>query len=349
MVLSREHQLELNDRFPTGVELCYGKRLPRKVPSDFCQVVPAGKRCCVWFTYDKYKGGNTCYLVTEQRDSRVFEQVLACFDDELAYGTVFSGIIIRISDSIQRIFCIDSVSYYKGVYVRNYNNQKKLNILNNIFNKPEITNVSAEQVMKFSLPIICRTYHEAQAYMGKLPYKTLGVRLLNMKDKDPIGDVTLVPSELEEQTFVFLVKANQEPDSYSLFGLDKKLGRRKYAGKAIIFTYEQSKKLNSMFRIIRENDDIDLIEESEDEDTFEDISEQKFIKSHVHIKMYCKYNHKFRKWELMSIAPSNTECSDILAIESFTRQTQQNRVFRPPIYKTARVSGPTYFKKLHRK
>jgi len=349
MVLSREHQLELSDRFPTGVELYSGKRLPRKVPTDLNYIIPAGKRCSVWFTYDKYKGGNTCYMVSEQKEGRIFEQLLACFDDELAYGTVFGGIIIKTPDSIQNIFCIDSVSYYKGVYLKNYNNQKKLNILNHIFNKPEITNISAEQVVKFSLPIFCKSYDEAQSYMEKLPYKTIGVRLLNLKEKGPVGDVMPIASELEGQTFVFLVKANQEPDSYTLFGLDKKLGRRKYAGKAIVFTYKQSKKLNSIFRIIRENDDIDLIEESEDEDTFEDISEHKFIKSHVYIKMHCKYNQKFRKWELLSVATNNTECSDILAVESFIMQAQPNRVFKPQQSKVARVSGLGYYKKIHRK
>jgi hypothetical protein len=347
--MSREYQAELSNRFPTGVELCYGKRLPRKVPADLYQVLPAGKRCSVWFTYDKHKGGNTCYLVFEQKGQQTFEQAVACFDNELAYGTVVSGVLISNVKESAPIFCIDSISYYKGVYVRHNNYQKKLNILSKMFNKPEVSNVSADHVLRFAIPILCNSYHDAQAHMGKLPYKTLGVRLLGLKEKDPIGDVTLVPSELEEQTFVFSVKPNQEPDSYSLFGFDKNIGRKRFAGKAIVCSYDQSKKLNSLFRIIRENDDIDLIEESEDEDTFEDISEQKFIKPNVHLKMFCKYNSKFRKWELLSVAPTNMDCSDVLSVEAFTRQTQQNRVFRNHPTKAGRVQGQHHYKKLHRK
>ena len=350
MILSREYCKELNERFPTDVELCYGKHLSRKVPADLFQVMPAGRRCFVWFTYDKFNGGNTCYIVYNHKGEQTFEQVIAAFDDELAYGTVFSGVLISPrNNSDQRIFCIDFVSYYKGVYVRHNNFQKKLFTLSKVFNKPELSNVSANKVMKFALPIFCRTFHEAQGYMGKLPYKTQGVRLINYKDKEPLGDVTLVASELEEQTFVFMVRPNQEPDSYSLFGIDKETGHRKYVGKAIVCSYEESKKLNLLFRIIRENDNIDLIEESEDEDTFEDISEQKFIKKNVNIKMYCRSNPKFRKWELVSVAPLNVTCSDVTSIAPLTRRVQENQVFKKNSARPFQTQGQRFYKKQHRK
>ena len=353
MILSREYCKELNERFPTDVELCYGKHLSRKVPADLYQVMPAGKRCFVWFTYDKFNGGNTCYIVYNYKGEQTFEQVLASFDDELAFGTVFSGILISPrNNSEQRIFCVDFVSYYKGVYVCNHNFQKKLFTLSKVFDKPELSNVTCDKVLKFAMPILCKTYHEAQAYMGKLPYKTQGVRLINYKDRQPLGDVTLMASEIEEQTFVFSVRPNQEPDSYSLFGTDKETGHRKYAGKAIVCSYEQSKKLNSLFRIIRENADIDLIEESEDEDTFEDISEHKFIKRNNNIKMYCKSNPKFRKWELLSVAPLNVPCSDVTSQTPMMRRVQENKVFNKnpsKPFRSQHAQGQKYHKKTHRK
>lgn len=353
MILPQEYCKELNKRFPIDVELCYGKHLSRKVPADLYQVVPAGKRCFIWFTYDKFNGGNTCYIVSNHKGAYTFEQVLASFDDELAYGTVFSGVLISSPGNYdQRIFCIDFVSYYKGVYVRNNNFQKKLLTLSKVFNKPELSNVISEKVLKFTLPILCRTFHEAQSYMGKLPYKTHGVRLINYKDKEPLGDVTLMASEIEEQTFIFTVRPNQEPDSYSLFGIDKDTGNRKYAGKAIVCSYEQSKKLNSLFRIIRENADIDLIEESEDEDSFEDISEQKFIKRTNNIKMHCKFNLKFRKWELLSVAPLNIPCSEVTSNTPLIRRVQENQVFKKNPSKPSKPfhpKGQRLFQKYNRK
>lgn len=353
MSLSREQCKELKERFPSDAELFYGKHLSRKVPADMFQVIPVGRRCFAWFTYDKFNGGNTCYLVYNNKGEPWFEQVLASFDDEIAYGSVFSGVLIshrgNKSATDQRIFCVDSISYYKGVFVKNNNYQKKLHILSRVFNKPELSNVSADKTLKFAMPIFCKTFHEAQAYMGKLPYKTQGVRLFNFKDKDPLGDVTLLASELEQQTFVFSVRPNQEPDSYSLFGIDKATRQRKYAGKAIVCSYEQSKKLNSLFRVIRENDDIDLIEESEDEDTFEDIDERKFIKRHANIKMYCKLNAKFRKYELLSVAPLNIDCSEVMAADVFSRRTQQNGVSRKYHEKNRNSSGHNFYKKLQRK
>ena len=65
---------------------------------------------------------------------------------------------------------------------------------------------------------------------------------------------------------------------------------------ALVPTYESSVMMNSLFRNIRENIDLDALEESEDEEVFEDISPDKFVDLERSYFMECEYSYKFRKW-----------------------------------------------------
>ena len=54
--------------------------------------------------------------------------------------------------------------------------------------------------------------------------------------------------------------------------------------------------MNNYFRKIRENTNIDYIEESEPEDDFEDTDNSKFVNLTKTGLFLCKYNERFKKW-----------------------------------------------------
>ena len=60
--------------------------------------------------------------------------------------------------------------------------------------------------------------------------------------------------------------------------------------------------MNSIFRNIRENDNIDYIEESENEDEFEDISLDKYVDLKKKCKMLCLYTKKYDSWIPMKVS-----------------------------------------------
>jgi hypothetical protein len=63
--------------------------------------------------------------------------------------------------------------------------------------------------------------------------------------------------------------------------------------------------MNKLFRNIKENKNLDALEESDDEEEFENDNEDKFVflaRSH---KMICQFNHKFRKWTPTRLAQKN--------------------------------------------
>jgi hypothetical protein len=60
--------------------------------------------------------------------------------------------------------------------------------------------------------------------------------------------------------------------------------------------------MNKLFRNIKENDNLDALEESDDEEEFEDEKEDKFVHLDKEYKMICEYNYKFKKWVPIMIA-----------------------------------------------
>ena len=63
--------------------------------------------------------------------------------------------------------------------------------------------------------------------------------------------------------------------------------------------------MNKLFRKIYENNNIDLIEESEDEESFENINEDKNLINNKELKMKCLYNKKFNAWIPINVCKKN--------------------------------------------
>ena len=54
--------------------------------------------------------------------------------------------------------------------------------------------------------------------------------------------------------------------------------------------------MNGLFRKIRENINLDYIEESDDEDDFEDMREDKYVDLKKTLHMECIFHTKFKRW-----------------------------------------------------
>jgi hypothetical protein len=100
----------------------------------------------------------------------------------------------------------------------------------------------------------------------------------------------------------FIVRADIQADIYNLFYLDSKTGKEEFEGLAHIPDYKTSVMMNSLFRIIKENVNLDALEESDDEEEFEDENEDKFVHLDKEYKIVCEYNYKFKKWVPIKIA-----------------------------------------------
>jgi len=94
---------------------------------------------------------------------------------------------------------------------------------------------------------------------------------------------------------IFLVTADIQYDVYHLFAYGR-ASQKIYYNVAYIPSYQCSIMMNSIFRKIKENKCLDFIEESDDEEDFEDIREDKYVDLQKSIQMECIYSPKFKKW-----------------------------------------------------
>jgi hypothetical protein len=94
---------------------------------------------------------------------------------------------------------------------------------------------------------------------------------------------------------VFVIRAGIKYDIYHLYCYGKS-GQTIYYGIAYIPNYKTSVFMNSIFRKIRENVNIDAIEESDDEDEFENTREDKWVNLEKEVAMECIFHSKFKKW-----------------------------------------------------
>ena len=54
--------------------------------------------------------------------------------------------------------------------------------------------------------------------------------------------------------------------------------------------------MNGLFRKIRENQNLDYIEESDDEEDFQNIEEDQYVDLQKSLSMECIFHTKFKRW-----------------------------------------------------
>lgn len=109
------------------------------------------------------------------------------------------------------------------------------------------------------------------------------------------------------KTAYFYVRADTMFDVYFLGAMDMERQENTivYCQNALVQNYKTSVFLNGFFRNIRENANIDAIEESDDEDDFEDVRENKYVDLEKEVVMECAFHYKFKKWMPFRFANAN--------------------------------------------
>ena len=118
----------------------------------------------------------------------------------------------------------------------------------------------------------------------------------------------------EKQSAIFKVMADINPDIYYLFTSND--GTGDYYDIAFVPDYKTSVMMNKLFRNIKENDNLDAIEESDDESDFEDTREDKYVYLDRSINIKCHYNYKFKRWVPISLASENDKINLLTQIQN---------------------------------
>jgi len=304
MLLSLQEKNCLLERLPE-IELSYDNILHRKVHADVFVVIPKGKKALLWFTY--WKNQNVCFTLTLNERGNICDvsNYPVCFEKELSLSTLLYGTLFE-NDGLTHFSC-ENIYYYKGFFTGNYNYLKKLALFRELFTYFIKQTAYTNKFLVVGLPVMKRDFQEALDYIKELPYQVYGIQMYymysrvykNHMDKTNTSEGIYLIKQVQLPEAYFNVKATLQSDIYNLYCYDHTHKYDKPYGIAMISSYKSSVMMNSLFRTIKENANLDLLEESDNEDEFENTNESKFVDLDKSIIMKCVFLKKFRKWQPM--------------------------------------------------
>ena len=276
-------------RFP-HLELPYEQICHKKVYGDTYTAIAKGKKSFLWFTY--YKNKNTCFIIDINYKNGSVQNIYehtTCFDNQLSLGTILYGTVTTHNNI--KYFIANDIFYFLGKDLSNLNFSQKLCVLNNLFDnyiKQQIYNIKH---LVITLPLIHTNYDLFIKQLSNIPYIVHCILIRNLFGETIYTNCLHKPPI--KHSVIFNVKPTLLNDIYELYYDDN--GETLY-DIAYVPTYKSSVMLNNIFRNIKENNNLDTLEESDDEDEFQNIAEDKFVYLDRQFKMSCDYSVKFKKW-----------------------------------------------------
>jgi len=312
-MLTQEDKLDILHEFP-NVKLSYEKIIHKKVYNfDLLLSIPDGKKCFAWFT--SFKNNMVCILLElDNKNKKEFKNIKiinCCFSTSLCYNTLFFGTLFYHVNN--PFFSIEDIYLYKGKDLSSHDFGYKINKIAYIL-KNDIKQISYNNTcVVFGLPMISKTNEDFD--ISTISYKLHSVKYVknnshlilsidefkldvkeNVKEnvrENVKGNVreNVKEKRVTKQEKIFICKPDIQNDIYHLY-----TSENDYIGLAAIPDYNTSIMMNKLFRIIKENNDLDALEESDDEEEFENSNVDKFVYLDKSYKIICIFNNKFKKW-----------------------------------------------------
>jgi hypothetical protein len=300
---------------------------------DICSAIPCGKKCFAWFTQVNDK--NVCLILEliDRKNIHDIKMYNCVFNNELVYGnygTILYGTLFHYNQS--PFFAVEDIFYCKGNEVGGGKWGNKLCTLKNLFDNDIKQVAYNKNFIVFGLPLMADNIDELKRMIGDdIKYKIYNIQfrsfnkanVLNsvllrgidsiVKAVDPISvapalipmhkpkQETILPNNVTKtvtkpmtRDIIFKIKADIQNDIYHLYCIENNV--EIFYNVAYIPDYKTSVMMNKLFRNIKENENLDLLEESDDEDEFQNENIDRFVDINKSYLMICKFNHKFKKW-----------------------------------------------------
>lgn len=263
---------------------------------------------------------------------------------ELCFGTLLYGTLVSESadgTTTKPFFVIEDILQYKGFVLGNISFSHKIGYMDALFSNylnsysnaslgfafpymwdiasPEETAIISDyEKAKGSLFYIThhiqlRKWDDISPYLN-IPLNKIGSKpILSVANetKKPLRRISYVPVSMDfnkpqyKYSCVFNVCADIQYDVYHLYACGKN-NELVYYNVAGIPTLKTSVFMNSLFRKIKENQNIDYIEESDDEEDLQNVAEDKYVDLTKNILIECTFHYKFKKWVPLRVAAKNS-------------------------------------------
>jgi len=302
MINEYEKNILLN-RLPT-FELSYDNIIHKKVfeKIDYYILLPQGIKSILWFTYfkDKYIA-----LIISLNKYNKFENITIspiAFNEDLVYkDTIFLGYQFKIQNKENNFFSITDIIYYKGIYFYNHDYKIKISLFKEIFQNDINQMYLTKNSTIIGLPKIIKSLKNLEIEKNNIIYNLGGIMYIKENYSNNFG---ISYYNITTPIYVtFRITANIQDDIYNIF--IKYNNNYIFYDYLLINSYNTSIFMNNLFRNIKENKNLDLLEESDSENDFENIDEDKYVDLKKYYNIKCKYNNKFKKWIPIEISKDN--------------------------------------------
>ena len=279
--------------------------VPPQEEGEWAFHIPIGRKYFAWFSFYGNKKG--CFWLELNRDRIIhkafFSESNAQTPLDIHYGTILYG------TRVESVLVAEDIFYYKGNHVGSLYGMEKWSIIY------EFLQSYTHPLFPINIPVIhlpgqptepmYPVHHTQIRHM----YKTAPYTNWVTSERKPQPTEWVETEKPHFKSFkkpqyqtdtIFRVMANIGDDMYNLyaFGPNRSFVFYDYA---LIQDYETSKKMNTLFRHLRESPNLDYMEESDDEEEDGDGVELK--KS---VLMKCRFHKKFKKWMPLEIVPERS-------------------------------------------
>jgi hypothetical protein len=261
------------------------KVFEKKNHFDYIQVIPKGLDCYILVEYNNVFN---FYHIDNTTDTPLLNKIpflKKCIPNVNIPNVLFKGTIIN-----NKLLSITDIIYVNKVFY--IKNSDRLYMLKMIFTKNPV--LYTNDILIFSIPHMFHNYNSYRLEYNTIPYEVNYIEYKYLNNnilQNPItfyyNHITYNAPKLAE----YYVMAEVMSDIYKLY-TDKNI----FIGFAHIPNYSVSVYMNSIFRNIKENQNLDILEESEDEEDFENSETNKYVDLTKKVKMKCVFNEKFKKW-----------------------------------------------------
>jgi hypothetical protein len=263
---------------------------------------PKGLKCYLWLT--KIENKNIICSIYYNNNNKKYDikQYFLCCDDILfsGNGTLFNGVLFNHNKN--NYYCCNDIIYYKNEFINKFNYNNKLYILKNIFDNYVKQLSYNTNFIIIGLPIMNNNMSVLNNISKTITYNVHSISYINLS-----SNILHYSNKLYNKKDIFAyfnVKPEISFDIYSLYCKNDI-----YYNKAFINDYKTSVMMNKLFRDIKENKNLDYLEESDDEEEFQNFNVDKYVFLERVYVMKCIYIKEFKSWKPVCVDKSICENS----------------------------------------
>ena len=264
------------------------KVFEKKNQFDYIQIIPKGLDCYILVEYNNVFN---FYHIDHTTDTPLLNKIpflKKTIPNVKLPNVLFQGTIIN-----NKIVSITDIIYVNKVFYQNTSD--RLYMLKTIFTKnPMLYNNNDGLIV--SISHMFPNWNSYRLEHHTIPYEIKHIEYKYVNHNILRNPIIFYYNHIQynnnaPRVAEYYVVADVMSDIYKLY-TDKNV----FVGFAHIPNYSVSVYMNSIFRNIKENQNLDILEESEDEDDFENTDVHKYVDLTKKVKMKCVFNERFKKW-----------------------------------------------------